>query len=119
MQGTRHFCTKPSEGGTQARAGWSVPDSLGKGRMKKPASTEPAGCEIDGAQDPKKEILVKMLLVIRGNEEYLIPEASVSAVLVSLVLSRVILMVAPGTGAPLACTPLPTSNPKSTWLLAN
>jgi len=34
------------------------PESLGSGRMKRTASTEPAGCRINGAQDPKKEILV-------------------------------------------------------------
>ena len=35
------------------------PNSLGRGRMKKTASTEAAGCRIDGAQDVKKEILAK------------------------------------------------------------
>ena len=33
------------------------PNSLGRGRMKKTASTEAAGCMIGGAQDVKKEIL--------------------------------------------------------------
>jgi hypothetical protein len=33
--------------------------SLGRGRMKKTASTEAAGCTIDGARDAKKEILVR------------------------------------------------------------
>lgn len=40
--------------------------------MKKTASTEAAACRIDGAQDEKKEILVKTLLEIA---EGFVPEA--------------------------------------------
>ena len=39
-------------------APFGLPNALGRGRMKKTASTEAAGCRIDGAQDAKKEILV-------------------------------------------------------------
>jgi hypothetical protein len=44
------------------RQNWPLPgppNSLGRGRMKKTASAEAAGCRIDGAQDAKKEILDK------------------------------------------------------------